>query len=262
MHKRLTFLILLTAAFSNTSRAEFVRIGTLSGIAGWLTRGNNAWHSSTSRAWRNFDNNFVETGLVATNTSDIRGLDYDSKNNRMVLMLHDAQTISFHNLDGSFISSIAGAQNGNDVSVDPRDGSVWEAIFGGTVRHYRADGVLLSSFPAGFFLTGIAIDTINNTLLLLRAEGPGGADGPLDDELYEFTTDGVNLGRRWASSAVEGNGLGLEYLPELGTLYVGSRVFADPSRVPEPTTIGFLITVALSLGIARRRKSVPHNRGI
>jgi hypothetical protein len=261
MQNRLIALLLLLALFSNEAQAGFVRVGTVSVSGAWLTRGNNTWYTSTFGGWRTYDNNFVQTGIVGTSTGDIRGLDYDPVNNRMVLMLHDANTINFHNLDGSYISSITGAQNGNDVSVDPRDGSVWEAIFGGIVRHYRSDGVLLSSFSAGFFLTGIAIDSINNTLLLLRADGPGGADGPLDDELYEFTTNGVNLARLWNSSVIEGNGLGLEYLPETGTLYVGSRIFSDPARVPEPATTGILAAVALTIGNIRRWKTAGHDHG-
>lgn len=121
---------------------------------------------------------------------------------------------------------------------------------------------MLQSFNAPFNLSGIALDYTRDTMFLMRADGPGGADGPFDDEVYEFTFTGNNLGLVIPGSDFVGNGLGLEYLPEVGRLYAtqqttppGVLVFEDPSRVPEPGAA--LVLIGSSFAALQRLQRHP-----
>jgi hypothetical protein len=205
---------------------------------------------------------------AAPGADNIRGTEYDRVNNRMVLFRHDTGEVRFHAMDGSLLSTFnTNFTPGNEISVDPHDGSIWLAYFGGQVRHYSSTGTFLSQFNTGMLLSGIALDPVKETLFLMRADGPGGANGMFDDELYEFSTTGTNLGRIWGSSEIKGNGVGLEYIPQLGRLYVtaqfnaqvnepyfGVSVYEDISRIPEPATWGLgMVGIVLWWGWKRRQ---------
>lgn len=271
---KIWLLILICALFPAASAfGAFVKIETRNDPPFiWPTRGNGQWHASGTTGWWTYDDAYTTPYVMTTadGADMIRGVEYDSLNNRMVLFRGDTGEVRFHAMDGSYISSInTSFSTGNGISVDQRDGSLWLAYFGGQVRHYSSAGSLLSQFSAGFNLSGIALDPVSESLLMLRADGPGGANGAFDDELWEFRTDGANLGRRWTSSEIKGNGVGLEYLPNQGKLYVAAQFnasvpsepyfavsfYQDLGRVPEPASwIGVLIgTWAISCLRMRRR---------
>ena len=80
----------------------------------------------------------------------------------------------------------------------------------------------------------------------MRANGSAGVGGPFDDEIYEFSYEGLNLGLQIPKGSfnpqVIGNGTGLDFVPETGLLYASglsrTQVF---QRIPEPSTLMLLV---------------------
>ena len=231
-----------------------------------LARGDGEWHAAGLSGWWTFDDEYSTPWVLteAAGVSYVLELAYDQNNNRMVLLEWNTGEVRYHSMDGSFQSSFStGLVSANGMAWDPRDGSIWVGNFSGFVRHYDANGTLLNGFNAGLLLSALTLDPVNDSLLLLRADGPGGIGGTFDDELWEFSTLGANLGRLWTASEIPGNGSGLEYLPHEGKLYVKSghlqpnqpfdatRIYQDLGRIPEPAT-GSIALLAVVLCFGRR----------
>lgn len=232
---------------SPAARAHFIRVGDYPVPDGlWLARSPQQWHGSAYGGWLTYNDDFHRTGTVRVpGVAMVRGLDYDPLSGLMVLIDYDRSTLVRATLQGDLVSSgfLRGLGPPNGVTVNPLDGSIWVAHISGEVYQVTPAGTILRSFRVGFNLTGIAVDPLRDTLFLL---GNGGG-GTLDDDVFEFTYSGTNLGRVIDADEVPGNGLGRDYLPELGRLYVSaqldSRVFLfdDPDRVvPEPAGLALL----------------------
>jgi hypothetical protein len=233
-----------------------------------LARGDGEWHAAGISGWWTFDDGYSTPWVLteAAGVSNILEVAYDQDKDRMVLLEWNTGEVRYHSMDGSFQSSFAtGLVSANGMAWDPRDGSIWVGNFSGFVRHYGADGSFLTGFNSGLLLSGLTLDPVNDSLLLLRADGPGGIGGPLDDQLWEFSTSGTNLGQLWNANEIPGNGNGLEYLPHEGKLYVKSginpqlpsqpfnatRIYQDLGRIPEPAT-GSIALLAAILCSGRR----------
>jgi hypothetical protein len=243
------------------AHAAFQLVGQANGAGRWITRGpNSTWEFSTgSPGWTVTDDAF---NTMATNVGPAsRGLDWDPVHARMIVALADfSGVVTFLNFDGDVTGSFnTGSIDLNDVAVDPVDGTWWTAHFGGTVTHYAATGGSpLSSFVAPFTLSGITVDPYSQSLILMRADGPGGAHGPLDDEVWEFKYDGSNPTLLIPASTFPGtNALGVEYIPETRRLYTSGQlddrvqIFEDLARIPEPTGLA-LLTLPLVPIVCRR----------
>ncbi|MBX3425008.1 MAG: hypothetical protein KF688_04945 [Pirellulales bacterium] len=259
---------------ASVCRADFQLVESLS-IPPFnsLARGDGQWHAAGITGWWTVDDSFSApyAMTVASGSFNVLELAYDGAHNRMVLLEFSTGEVRFHGMDGSFQSSFdTGLVSANGLARDPRDGSLWVSNFSGFVRHYSESGSLLSGFNAGMLLSGLTFDPRSDSLLVLRADGPGGIGGSLDDELWEYSATGANLGRLWSSGEIPGNGHGLEYLPDEGKLYVKSgvnpqqptapynatRIYQDLGRIPEPpTAAGALVTMA-AVGAWRMRRRI------
>jgi DNA-binding beta-propeller fold protein YncE len=226
------------------------------------------WHiaEATTRRWGNFDANFnfisFTTLSSAPVNAGIRGLDYDASSNHLFVVDHDQTRIYESTLAGGGVQNwfYASGSAPQDVTVDPRDNTLWIAEFGGTIQHRTKTGTLLGSFSTGLNLTGVALDVTNDSLLVLQTNFPGVPD----DEVYEFRTNGTPLGQLMGDQVVN-NGQGIDYDPLTGKLYVTSgiavpgpgtvTVFQDVTRIPEPTG-----TAAVFIAVACRSFARPRRR--
>jgi hypothetical protein len=261
--------LLFTFFAARPALAEFELIETLDTPPfNTLARGDGEWHAAGISGWWTFDDEYSVPWVLteAAGVSNILEVAYDQDTDRMVLLEWNTGEVRYHSMDGTFQSSFStGLVSANGMAWDPRDGSIWVGNFSGFVRHYGADGTFLDGFNSGLLLSGLTLDPVNDSLLLLRADGSGGIGGPLDDELWEFSSSGDNLGRLWSVSEIPGNGSGLEYLPHEGKLYIKSginphqpsqpfnatRIYQDLGRIPEPST-GCIALLAVVLCSGRR----------
>jgi uncharacterized protein YjiK len=144
------------------------------------------------------------------------------------------------------------------VAYDGRDDSLWvlNATLG-QIQHRTRAGGPIASFTTGVGWTGMTLDPVHNTLLLLTNEF---------DELQEYSTSGSFLGTLIPGDIIPDNGQGLAYDPALGRLYVTSQsgivsVFEDPSRaVPEPSAVKFLICLFTLAACLNRQPVWRHFR--
>jgi hypothetical protein len=156
--------------------AGFMKVGDITGLTGyWIAHQGNQWDASTEGGWFSYDANF--NLLSRTRISDvgqIRGISFDSKADQLVMYDFDHRYLLRVSLNGHIMSRIFDSGNSqiNGVSVDPRDSTLWLARFGGEVDHVTAKGKVLGRFAAGFNLSGIAIDPVQNSVFLMRADGP------------------------------------------------------------------------------------------
>jgi hypothetical protein len=263
--------LLYTLCTAPPTLAQFQLIETLATPPfNSLARGDGEWHAAGISGWWTFDNAYSTPWVLtaAAGVSNILDVAYDQHNDRMVLLEWNTGEVRYHSMDGTFQSSFpTGLVSANGIAWDRRDGSIWVGNFSGFIRHYGASGTLLNGFNTGLLLSGLALDPVHNSLLLLRADGSGGIGGPLDDQLWEFSTSGSNLGQLWSASEIPGNGNGLEYLPDEGKLYVKSgvnpqqpsqpynatRIYRDFGRIPEPAT-GSMALLAIVLCSGRRSR--------
>ena len=211
------------------------------------------WHIATlGSGYRNYNSSFALYGnTVVTGVSEARGLAYDANSNHLFIGDYFDGTVREITLGGSVLASFAtSAFSLNALDYDARDNTLWLAHFNGTVEHRTRTGTLLSSFASGQSLSGLAIDTVNNTLLAM-------AD---NDFVYEYAFNGALLGTPVATDQLNGNGLGLAYDSSIGRLYASSQegyvsVFDDPARaVPEPATAGLLL-LGSAVFLRRRARS-------
>jgi hypothetical protein len=98
-------------------------------------------------------------------------------------------------------------------------------------------------------VTGLAIDTLNQSLLVLDT----------GDILHEYTYAGALIGAPVPTDEIAANGQGLAYDASIGRLFVTTQelslvtVFDDPARiVPEPSSLllggsGFALLVTAAL---------------
>lgn len=213
------------------------------------------WHVANpfTNAWFTYNANF---GLLRTTHAPIIrrnfGLSLDPASGH--LFLSDATTGGLIEVDvtGGLIRdlSIPGAGI-TAIAYDERDDSLWilNATLGQVVHRTR-EGAALSSFTTGVGWTGMAIDPVRNTLLLLTNEF---------DEVQEYSTSGVFLSTLISGDIIPDNGQGLAYDAMLGRLFVTSQsgivsVFQDSARVvPEPLASRLLFQVLAIVALFNRR---------
>jgi hypothetical protein len=230
---------------------------------------NSEWHIANpfSNNWRTYSSDFslLRTtpipGLSSVpGVSDLRGLAADPISGRLFLTNINTGVVYEMATNGAIAQQFATPSSGglNAITFDQRDNTLWllqSAL--GTVEHRTRNGSIISSFTTGVGWTGLAIDTRNDSLLLLQNDG---------DLVDEYSTGGVFLGQPVATDLIPSNGQGLSYNHELGLLYATSQqgvvsVFSDPGRIPEPSSIHLLsaLCIASSSGILARcrRKGRP-----
>jgi hypothetical protein len=151
---------------------------------------------------------------------------------------------------GSQINQFSTTSRLNALAYDSRDDTIWLAYFTGLVEKRTRTGGLLTSFTAVPEWTGLAIDTRNNTLLLLED----------NDKLYEYHMNGTLVGQPIATDMIPDNGQGLAYDSSTGRLYATTQqgpgrvtIFDDASRVPEPASWMLALGALAVISRSRRR---------
>lgn len=249
-------VLTITVLFVACSRAAaaFQTVAQYDAGFNWIARGDSGWYFGGSTSLILTDEQFVylsELPLSAA-ASDMRGLDWDPSRGVFVVSHPDARIIASYRTDGTLDSQFASTDFVNDIAVNTITGDLWLASFSGRVERVSAAGAVLGSFFAPWTLTGVAVDPVRNTLYLMRADGPGGVDGPLDDEIYEFSYLGANLGLQAPAAAFSGtNALALDYIAETGRLYASGQLGARVTvleRVPEPASAVLALAAAALVG--------------
>jgi len=249
-------------AIAQGNQAGFVQIGGLPmtpppAIPHGMAFDGLQWHiaNAVTDTFTTYTPSFTRLNDASVvGISDMRGLAFDSSTGR--LFVGDLETTIVRQVTstGDIISQFSG--NGlnylNALSYDPVTDTLWLAYFSnGVVENRTKTGDLLSSFadPA-YQWTGLAIDPISRTLLLLET----------DDKVLEYKLDGTPLGAAIGTDQIAENGQGLAYDPSTGTLYASAQysdhitVFSDPSRViPEPSS--FVVSAGLALAIIKCRRT-------
>lgn len=245
-------LFLICGGSSSVVFGEFSRTAAYSvDSATGISRGPTGWLTPRGRGWSVRDESFAELSNVNLgNGKQFGSIDYDAYHDCMVTTEYDSFQLVFSSMSGSPLSSVycySDVSTISDLSVDPRDGTIWVSRYGGNIEHLTPQGGVLESFFAGFNVKGIAFDHRRETMFIMRSD----SSTTLDDQIYEFNFLGQNLGLIVPADAVPENGLALEYLPATGSLYVASSgpssqilVFGDSTRVPEPHGVGVLLLVA------------------
>ncbi len=271
----LVFIVLATAAYSalavdvvgNRTWSEASRIQlTPPGNYYGLAFDGSQWHVSSplSNFWWNLSPTFSPLGsTTVAGEHDMRGLDYSTTRNQLVI--DDVQTgnIRFVGLNGTVQSEFpTGAGQIEGLDFDDRDSTIWLANFSGQVQQWSSSGLLLFSFNGlaslpslNFGWGGIAIDPTNNHLFLQND----------NDDIYEFKMTGQLLGKIIndpfpSSDGFSGNGQGLNYDPVKMVLRATSQaggLVAFQATVPEPGTATMLLIAAIFA--AGRRRCAPNN---
>lgn len=252
-----TFVVMLV--FVGTTEAGFVLQSTQSipstgtGIHGIGSDGSSFYIGMFSNGIRVADATFSETGTIDLGVfQEIRGVAYDRLNDDIIAT--DYNTGTLYRLDGagtildSFSVGVAGQINA--VGVDRGSGDIFVAEFGGFVLRYNSKGVFQSQFDTGITLTGLAVDSVNQSLMLLTSE---------PDSVIEFDYSGSPLVSPFPGDAVSGNGQGLFYDETNGDLYVTSQngnvyIYNDPQRTTLPEPAGVLLVSLGLLGIVGCRR--------
>src|SRR5262249_20282214 len=125
---------------------------------------------------------------------EMRGIDWDPTRQLVFYSEPFGRNIVYAKSDGTYVGNFASTDFVNGLSVNPTTGDIWLASFDGRVERVDGAGHILQTFTAPFTLTGIAVDPLRNSLYLMRADGSAGVGGAFDDEVYEFSYDGVNRG--------------------------------------------------------------------
>lgn len=217
--------------------AEFVNtdVIALSDQAHGIAFDGSVWHIarpvSVPGLWNNYDDNFAFVdSVILDGTSDTRGLTYDNATGTLFVSDVSDDRVYEYSLDGTELHQFGtSAGFANALALDVNDNTLWIAYFSGLVERRSRTGVLIDSFTTGPGLewTGLAIDLISDTLLLLET----------DDRLYEFAKDGTLIGQLLDEDEVTDNGQGLYYDSTRARLYATGQagfvsVFQDPSRHP------------------------------
>lgn len=197
-----------------------------------------------------YDNNYeyIESiwipGLDST-----RGLTYDRNSDHLFIGDQDTGIVREITKGGDKIQQFSASGLLNALAYDAATDTIWSAHFSGIIEHRTRSGALISSFDGGLNWTGLAIDEINNTLILLKNT----------DTVYEFKYDGTLIGQIISTDMIAQNGQGLAYDSMSGTLWATGQfgkltILQDASRVPEPATLSLLALGAAAM-LRRRRRS-------
>jgi hypothetical protein len=183
--------------------------------------------------------------------TDTRGMTHDPATGHLFVGDWQSGAVREITTGGATVSQFTGGFSLEGLTFDPRDNTLWLSYFTGAVEHRTRSGGVLSSFNGapGRAWAGIALDPASNTLLLMDN----------DDTVYEYSFAGAELGAPLPGDQIDGNGLGLFYVPTLGRLYTTSQegfltIFDDPARVPEPGGILLLGGAGVLLGLRRPRR--------
>jgi DNA-binding beta-propeller fold protein YncE len=253
--------------WTEASRIQLTPPGNYYGLA----FDGSQWHVSSplNNFWWNLSPTFSPLGTTAVvNERDMRGLDYSTTLNQLVIDDVTNETIRFVNLDGTVQRQFsAGTPVLEGLDFDDRDSTVWVALFSGQVQQWSSAGQLLFSFNGlaslpslTFGWSGIAIDPTNNHLFLMND----------NDDIYEFKMTGQLLGKI-ISDPFPGtvffsdNGQGLNYDPVTMILRATSQsgeLVAFQAHVPEPCTAAMLSIAALFATSHRRRKKIEQYQDV
>ena len=152
------------------------------------------WHiaSPNHGYWWNLSPTFAPLGsTTVAGAVDMRGLDYSTTLDQVVISDYFTGNVSFVNLNGTVQSEFsAGALGPNGLDFDDRDSTVWLGVYTGVVQQWSTTGQLLFSFNGqspslDVHWTGIAIDPANNDLFLMDDA----------DAIYEYKMSGQLLGQ-------------------------------------------------------------------
>lgn len=187
-------------------------------IANLNTPSFNTYNSSFSRI-----SQITIPGLV-----DVRGLAFDSSTGNLWLGDYTSSRVYEVTTTGTLIQDFPVGTGVNAVAYNPLTDTIWVARFASELQQWSRTGTLISSFSTpGLTWTGLAMDSCSGNLLLMEAQ---------NDLVYEYQTDGTQVGQIIPSDQIIANGQGLYYDAATAELYATSAidpiitVFQDPNR--------------------------------
>lgn len=190
------------------------------------------WHIAAiinTPSFNTFDSAFTfQNSVTVAGAISIRGLTYDPNSGNLFLGSNANSTVYEVTTSGTELNSfVAGSGNINALAYDPRDDTIWLARFTGEIEQYARNGGLIDSFSTGPDLdwTGMALDLCTGNLFLLEN----------GDQVYEYQTDGTQIGLVIPTDQIIGNGQGLYYDASTAQLWATSQnddaaLFQDSTR--------------------------------
>ena len=218
--------------FAKVDQIEIAQQSNIFGIA----FDGVTWHIAQlgRNTFANYDSDFgfLDTTAVA-GVGDMGGLAFAANTGTLFVVDRATSVVREVALDGTVLGQFTGdSRTLNGLAYDPNTDTLWLVYFHGIIENRTLDGVLISSFTNNLRWSGIAVDPVSDTLLLLDDS----------DRLFEYSKVGFQL---WLlledrdetpDEQIVGNGLALDYDASSGTLHIttqsnGVAIFRRVSKV-------------------------------
>jgi hypothetical protein len=218
------------------AKVDQIEIAQQSNIHGITSDGTN-WHISkmATNTFTNYDSAFQLLGTTSVaGVLAMGGIAFADSTGTIFVIDTSTNIVREVELDGTIVGQFTGNTSRNPIGIayDPNTDTLWLVYFHGIIENRTLDGILISSFTNNLRWSGIAVDPVSDTLLLL--------DG--SDRLFEYSKVGFQL---WLllddrdgtpDEQIVGNGLALDYDASSGTLHIttqsnGVAIFRRVSKV-------------------------------